>query len=189
MAKRLAYSRFRIIVWVAVFAAAGMVAGYAAAVLTIGGFNYSPHQASATGVPTPPPGVGFPLADELLVGSPGAPAAGSCTASNLGNASSPTPLTSGTNKTLCLTSSTNGFTLGDTAYVTDVSFNQSAALGTTFEVQVFYSLTPASKDILVTGYVSTSATISATEVAVFAADLSQIGAPSLNGFSVIVTQT
>lgn len=188
MARRRLRPSVRTLGWLGVFAVVGIVAGYAAAILTVGGFGYTPHQTSVTGVPTPPVGVGFPLVEEVAVGSAGAPPAGACTVSNLGTPTSPTPLTSGTNTTICLSTSAGGFALGDAVYLTAVSWNSSAAHGTTYQVQVFYSVTPVTKDILATSYVSTSATITATEEAVFVADLPQSGALAVNGFSIIVTE-
>ncbi len=176
-----------------VYLAAAVVAvvgfsGYVVGVLTIGTFTYNPHQTSVTGSPSPPPGVSFPLATEVLVTATSSPAAGACTASNLGTPASPTALTSGTSTTVCLTTSPSGYALGDSAYVVEVSWNASAASSTTFEVEVFFALTPSSSDIIAASYVQTSATISGTEIGVFAIDLTQSGAQSLNGFNVIVTQ-
>jgi len=174
---------------VAGVAALALLGGFAFGAITVGGFGSVPRQATATSLaPIPPAGVGFPLAEAKLASATSSPPTGSCTTANLGTRSSPELLTSGTNLTLCLTTPAAGFAVGDLLYILDVSFNTSAPTSTVFEVQAFLSVAPTANDIVATGFIETSTTISATEVACLAADLTQAGDSSVVGFTVIVTQ-
>jgi len=170
-------------------AALALLSGYTIGAITLGGFGSVPHQATATSLaPVPPGGVSFPLAEAKLASPTSVPATGACTSSNLGTEGSPAPLVNGKNTTICLTNSAGGFATGDLLYILDVSFDPTAPTGTIFEVQVFLSVTPTANNLVDTAYVNTTATIAATEVATFAADLTQASDTSLNGFTVIVTQ-
>lgn len=178
----------RTLLWVAGFASLALVAGFTLGALTIGGFTSAPQQATATGVTSPPTGLSFPLVEATLVTGSSTPGAGACTVSNLGTKLSPTPLTDGTNTTICLSTSGGGFALGDILYILDVAFASTAAVSTTFEIQVFLSVTPSASDIVQTAYVQTSATIATGETATLAVDLTQASGTSLNGFAIIATQ-
>jgi hypothetical protein len=166
-----------------------MASGFTIGAFTIGGFGTTHHQTGAQGVPpSPPAGVSFPLAEATMVTASGSPGVGACTASNLGTGLAPTALTSGANTTICLTTSAGGFALGDLAYIVDVQWATNATVSTTFEVQVFLSVSPSAHDLLATSYVQTSATITSPEVAVFTADLTQSSDTSVAGFNVLVTE-
>jgi hypothetical protein len=170
-------------------AALALLSGYTIGAITLGGFGSVPHQATATSLaPVPPVGVSFPLAEAGLPGAKAMPAAGACTASNLGTQNSPAALVNGKNTTICLTNSAGGFANGDLLYILDVSFDPTAPTATVFEVQVFLAVTPTANDLVDTAFVNTTVAISSTEVATFAADLTQSSDTSLDGFTVIVTQ-
>jgi hypothetical protein len=173
---------------VAGVAALALIGGFTLGSITIGGFGSTPRQATATAVALAPAGVGFPLAEAKIASVSSVPPQGSCTTPNLGTRISPDLLVSGTNSTLCLTTSLTGFSSGDLLYILDVSFNLSAPVSTHFQIDVFLSMTPAANDLVATGYVETSATIAATEVVTLAADLTQAGDGGIVGFTVIVTQ-
>lgn len=166
-----------------------MVGGFAIGTLTVGSFSSSPHQTGASNLaPSGPAGVSFPLAEATMVTLTSHPGVGDCVSSNLGTLSAPTPLTSGTNTTLCLSTPVAGFVEGDTVFILDIQWNSSAVVSTTFEVQVFLAVNPSSNDVLATSFVSTSATIASPEVAVFALDLTQSTDYAITGFNVLVTQ-
>lgn len=175
--------------WLFAAAAITLVAGLTVGALTLGSFSFTPHQAGAAGVPpSPPDGVSFPLAEASLVAASTNPAVGACNKTNLGTEAKPTNLTSGVNATLCLSSSTNGFALGDAVYLIEISWNASAPLSTEFEIQVYFGTTPTVNSVSVTSYILTTATITAYEGAVYVLDLTQAGDTSVTGFSVLVTQ-
>lgn len=166
-----------------------LLTGFTIGALTLGGFGSSPRQASAQVViPGPPAGLTFPLAEAVFVTASSSPAVGACAASNLGTQLSPTPLVNGKNTTICLATVTDGFALGDTAYILDLEWNKTAAISTTFEVQVFISASPSSNDVLVTSFVNTTATITTEEIATFAIDLTAADDSGVTGFNVLVTQ-
>jgi hypothetical protein len=166
-----------------------LVTGFTIGALTLGGFGSSPRQANAQVViPGPPAGLTFPLDEATFVTASSSPAAGACTASNLGTPADPTPLVSGENTTICMATVAGGFALGDTAYILDLEWNTTAAISTTFEVQVFVSVSPSAHDVLVTSYVNTTATISAPEIATYAIDLTAADDTGVTGFNVLVTQ-
>lgn len=175
--------------WLFAAAAITLVAGLTVGALTLGSFSFTPHQTGATGVPpSPPDGVSFPLAEAQLVTASTTPAAGACNKTNLGTEAKPTNLTNGANTTVCLSSSSNGFALGDAVYLIEVSWNASAPLSVEFEVQVYFGTTPAVNSVAVTSYVLTTATITSYEGAIFVFDLTQSGDSSVTGFSALVTQ-
>ncbi|HTT15874.1 MAG TPA: hypothetical protein VMH49_00735 [Thermoplasmata archaeon] len=166
-----------------------LIAGFAVGALTFGTFGNSPRQTSATSVtPNAPTGVTFPLVEATMVTASSSPATGDCASSNLGTAGAPTALASGTNTTICLSTAAGGYALGDLTYILDVEWDTTADAATTFEVQVFFAVTPTANDVVQTAYVQTSGTITSPEVGVFALDLTQSGDNSVTGFTVIVTE-
>ena len=177
--------------WVSGLAVISLLAGFTIGTLTVGTFGSTPRQTSATGiVPGGPSGVEFIEAEYVMIPSSGAdtPVAGDCPSSNLGSALAPTPLANGVNTTLCLSTSVTGFALGDLAYVLQVGWNQTSSVSTTFEVQVYLTVTPATNDLVATSYVATSSAITANESAIYTVDLTQSSISSISGFSVLVTQ-
>ena len=179
----------RVVYWFGGFMAIALIAGFAVGTLTFGGFGNSPRQTSATSVtPNAPVGVWFPLVEATLVTASSQPAVGDCVSSNLGTEGSPTALTSGVNTTICMSTSADGFALGDLAYILDVEWNTTAVVSTTFEVQVFFAVTPTTGDLVQTSYVQTSPTITSPEIALYALDVTQAGDHGVTGFTVIVTQ-
>ncbi len=167
-----------------------LITGFTLGALTLGAFGSTPHQATVSSLtPGAPPGLTFPLAEATMVEPTGSPAVGDCVASNVGTEVSPTPLVNGQNTTICLTAVAGGFALGDLVYVFDVSWNGSAALSTTFEVQLFVSVAPSVHDVLETSYVNTTATVpSPDEIATFSLDLTAGGDSAVAGYNIIVTQ-
>lgn len=153
-----------------------------------GSFSSVPLQSSAGGLPNAPPGVSFPLAEAQLVNGTTVPAVGACTTSNLGTLASPTRLTNGVATGLCLNTPAGGFASGDTMYILEISWSSAAANATIFRLQVSIAVTPAANDISVTSYINTSATISTSEQAIYALDLSQTSDTSITSFAVLVTQ-
>lgn len=165
-----------------------LVGAYAVGSFILGSFASVPSQSSAVGIPNAPPGVSFVFAEAQLVNHSTAPAAGACTALNLGNASSPTALTNGTVTPICLSSSVGGFASADTMYTLEIGWNATALNSTVFKVQVTIDVTPSANDITVTSYVKTSAKIVSSDWAVYAVDLTQAGDTSVVQFGVLVTE-
>ncbi|HYA11072.1 MAG TPA: hypothetical protein VEH10_05330 [Thermoplasmata archaeon] len=116
------------------------------------------------------------------------PAAGACSASNLGTLAVPTNLTNGGDTGICLTTATGGIATGDTMYVFEISFNQSALVSHVFQVEIRVSVTPAANGIAVTAYVRTSAAIAVAEYATFALDLTSAGDTAVLQYALLVTQ-
>lgn len=164
------------------------IAGFTIGSLVLGGFSSTPSQAGAYGIPNAPPGISFVEAEAQFVNATSVPAAGACIASNLGTLAAPTVLTSGASTALCLTTSATGYASGDTVYILEVSWNSSAAVSTTFKVQVSIDVLPATNDISVTSYVNTSATISPSEQAIYSVDMTQAGDTGVTQFAMLVTQ-
>lgn len=179
----------RALYWVIGLGAVALSAGFAVGTLTFGSFGFMPHQAGASGVPpSPPAGISFPLAEAELASATSTPAAGACVTSNLGTNATPTQLVNGTNTTICLSTHSGGFSIGDTIYIMEVAWNASAPLSMTFQVQVYLGVSPSANSIVVTSYIETSAAITSHEGAVFAFDLSQSSDTAITGFTVLVTQ-
>jgi len=164
------------------------VAGYALGSFVLGGFGSAPPQSAASGVPNAPPGVTFVQALAMPVNGSTSPATGDCNASNVGNVSVPTNLTSGVATPICLTHSVTGFGAGDTMYVLEVAWNTTASNSTVFKVQVSIDVTPSTNDISVTSYLRTSPTIASPEQAVYAVDMLQAGDTAVTGYSMLITQ-
>lgn len=164
------------------------VAGFALGSFVLGGFASAPPQSAAYGIPNAPPGVSFVQAIALFVNSTTTPATGACTASNVGNSTSPTALTNGAATAICLSHSATGYTAGDTIYTLEVQWNSTSANATVFKVQVAIDVTPTANDISATCYLKTSATITTSEQAVFSVDLIQQGDTSVTQFAVLVTE-
>ncbi len=165
----------------------GILGGAALAAFTIGTFSRSPTQSSATGVPQSPPGVSYVLAEAVPIGPNTTPAAGSCKTPNLGTSVSPVLLTNGSSTVLCLSTSPSGFQSSDVVYVLEIAWNFTAMTSTEYRVDVAMGVTPASSDIIAESFVKTSATITVSETAIYAFDLSQAAITSLNQYTVIVT--
>jgi hypothetical protein len=178
--------------WIVAAGAIALSSGFAFGALTFGPFAFSPQQTGASGAPPPPPvGISFPLAQLQLVSNNSSappPRAGACATSNLGTNGTPTALVNGTNTTICLSTHGGGYALGDLAYILDVSWNKSAALSTTFQVQVSLIVSPSANSFTATAYVKTSATITSHEGATFAIDLTQANDTAINHYSVLVTE-
>ncbi len=164
------------------------VAGFSVGSLVLGTFSSSPPQAGAYGLAEGAPGVSFPIAELQMVNATTSPSAGQCNASNLGNLSDPTALTSGASTGVCLSHSADGFAAADFMFTMQVEWNASAANATVFKVQVSIDVTPSTNDLFVTAYVKTSATISSPESAILALDLTQSGDTSYTTYAVLVTQ-
>jgi len=186
--------RFRLprsIYWVVAAGAIALGSGFAVGALTFGPFAFSPQQTGATGTPPPPPtGISFPLAEAQLVSNNNSSLVhvGGCASSNLGTNATPTALVNGTNTTICLTSHGGGYALGDLVYVLYVAWNKTAALSTTFQVEVSLIVSPSANSFTAASYVKTSATIASHEGALFVADLTQANDTALNHYSVLVTE-
>lgn len=176
--------------WLAVAGVAALigVSGYSVGAFVIGTFATVPNQSSATANPTAPPGVSYVLTEDQIVSSTTVPASGNCVTSNLGNQTSPALLSNGNKTGLCLSISGTGFGTGDNMYIMEISWNTSAAVGTVFQAQIGLGVTPVSHDIVTTAYVKTSATITTSEMAVFAVDLTQSGDSGVTQLSVLITQ-
>jgi len=164
------------------------VAGYALGSFVLGGFNSSPPQSAASGIPNAPPGVSFVSAEAQFVNSTSNPATGACTAANLGNLTVPVALVSGAATSICLSHSAGGYAAGDIDYTLEVSWNNTAANATIFKVQVSIEVTPATNDLSLTTYVKTSATITTSEQAIYAVDMIQAGDTAVTGYAMLVTE-
>ncbi len=164
------------------------IAGYTVGALVIGSFSSSPPQSAAYGLPQAPPGVSFVSAEAQMVNLTTSPAVGGCTASNLGNLTSPTALVSGASTAICLSHSASGYDAADFMYTLQIQWNATAANATVFKVQVSLDVTPSANDLFVTAYVKTSATITSPESAVLAVDLTQSSDTSVTAYAVLVTQ-
>jgi hypothetical protein len=161
--------------------------------LSVGSFVFStfasvPQQTGATGIPNAPPGVTFPLAEAQVVNATTVPAAGGCSAGNLGTLASPTLLTNGASTALCLNAPGGGFSAADQMFTLEIAWSHAAANATIFKLQVSVDVTPTAYDVSATSYVNTSAAITVSEQAVYALDVTQAGVTSVTGFSVLVTQ-
>jgi len=182
----------RSLYWVVAAGAIALGSGFAVGALTFGPFGFSPQQTGASGVPPPPPaGISFPLAELQLVSNNSSyapPHGGACATSNLGTNATPTALVNGTNTTICLSTHAGGFAVGDLVYIMDVAWNKTAALSTTFQVEVSLIVTPSANSFTATSYVKTSATIGTKEVATYAIDLTQANDTSIGHYSVLVTE-
>ncbi|MGP8078013.1 MAG: hypothetical protein ACLQC7_07055 [Thermoplasmata archaeon] len=154
----------------------------------LGSFGSNPPQISAGGIPGAPAGVSAVLAEAQIVNATSIPPTGGCTASNLGTFALPTVLVSGASTGLCLSHSVTGFAASDTMYVLEVAWGTAAANATIFQVQVGISVLPAANDLVVSSYLKTSTTITSTETAIFAVDLTQSGDTSLVQYDVLVTE-
>jgi hypothetical protein len=176
--------------WAIVGVAAGLIvfSGFATAAFVLGTFQSNPFQSSASGTPNAPPGVSYVLAEAQIVNATSIPATGACTTSNLGTVGTPTALTNGAKTGICLNAPVAGFGAGDTMYIFEVSWSNLAAVSTTFQVQIGVDVTPTSNDIVATSYVETSSTITTSEQAIFAIDMSAAGDTSLVQFNVLMTQ-
>lgn len=177
-------------IWLVVAGASALIvtSGFALAGFVIGTFSSNPFQSSATGTPSPPPGVSYVLAEAQIVNSTNIPTAGSCTTSNLGSLATPTALANGAATGICLNAPVGGFVAGDTMYIFEVSWSSVAAVSTPFSVQLGVVVTPSSNDLVATSYVQTTATISPSEQAIFALDMTAAGDTSIVQFNVLVTQ-
>ncbi len=177
---------FYLVLAIATFA---VVAGFALGSFTFGSFGFIPKQTGASGVaPGAPAGVQFPLAEAELVTPSSTPATGACTTTNLGTNVTPNHLTDGGSLGICLNAFAGGYLTGDTIWILEVSWNATASVSTLFNVSIFESTTPTADSILASAWIETSATITASETAVFAVDLSQGTITSVNSFNVLVTQ-
>jgi hypothetical protein len=178
---------FYLVLAVAVFA---LIGGFTLGSFTFGSFGYIPRQSSASGnAPGSPAGLSFPLAEAQLVSVSTAPAAGNCTATNLGTNASPIHLSNGNYTGICMTAvPAGGYAPGDTMWVLEVSWNASGTPLTSFQLRVTVDVTPATNDVAVVAYVETSATITTFETAVLAVDLTQAGDSSVGSFSILATQ-
>jgi len=177
------------------FVVLGVGAGILAAVgaLTAGSFVFGsfssvPPQSAAGGIPNAPPGVWFVIAQAQMVNASTIPATGACTASNLGNISSPVLLSSGNTSGLCANHVPGGFATGDMMFTMEIGWNATALNATIFKVQVSFAVTPSANDVAVTSYVKTSVRITSPEMAVYALDITQAGDTSVTSFSALVTQ-
>lgn len=164
------------------------VTGFTLGSLVIGSFSSTSQQTAAYGVPSAPPGISWVSAEAQLVTPTSVPETGSCTTSNLGTALAPTALVNGAATAICLSTSAGGFATSDLVFALNISWNTSAAVNTTFKVQIAIDVTPTANDVLVTSYVKTSTTITTSEEAVFALDISQSTDTSVTEFSALVTQ-
>lgn len=173
---------------VAVGAALIITSGFAVASFVIGTFSSNPLQSSAAGTPGAPPGVSYVLAEAQIVNATTHPDAGACVTSNLGTLVAPTALTNGVDTGICLNTPVAGFGSGDTMYVFEVSWGATAAVSTIFEVQIGVVVTPSANDVVATSYVETSATITTSEQATFAIDMTAAGDTSIVQFNVLTTQ-
>lgn len=176
--------------WVVIAAGAALIitSGFAVAAFTIGTFSSNPLQSAATGTPNAPPGVTYPLAEAQLVNATTVPAAGACTTSNLGHLATPTALVSAVNTAICLNTPAAGFATSDYMYIFEISWSSTSAISTIFEVQIGVDVVPVTNDFVATSYVETSATISTTEEATYALDLTAASDTSVVQFNVLVTQ-
>jgi len=178
--------------WIAVLGIGAAILASVTA-LSVGSFVLStfgsvPPQSSAGGIPNAPPGVFFVEASAVIVNATSTPAAGQCAASNLGTPTSPTLLTNGVTTGLCMSHQVGGFAAADTMYTLEISWTSAAANATMFKLQVSIDVTPSANDLSLTSYVNTSATISTSESAVYALDMTESGDTSVTGFSTLVTQ-
>jgi len=164
------------------------VTGFTLGSLVIGSFASTSQQTAAYGVPTSPAGVSWVSAGAQLVTPTSPPETGSCTVSNLGTLATPTALTNGVTTPICLSTSAGGFATSDIVFALNISWNASATVNTTFKVQVAIDVTPTANDVLVTSYVKTSLTITTSEQAIFALDISQSSDTSVTEYSALVTQ-
>lgn len=163
------------------------VTGFTLGSLVIGTFSSTSQQTAAYGIPSAPPGVAWVSAEAQLVTPTSAPVTGSCTAPNLGTVAAPTALAQGTTTPICLSTSVDGFATSDLVFALNISWGPTAATSTTFQVQIAIDVT-GSSDVLATAYVQTSPTITTSEQAIFALDLSQSSVTSVTEFSALVTQ-
>ncbi|MGB6500234.1 MAG: hypothetical protein WBG19_02375 [Thermoplasmata archaeon] len=165
-----------------------MTSGFATAAFVLGTFNSNPFQSSASGTPNAPPGVSYVLARAYEVNATGVPAAGACVTSNLGTLVAPTALVDGAATGICLNTPALGFGTGDIMYVFEVQWSNLAAVSTTFQVQIGVDVTPAANDVVVASYVQTSATITTSEQAIFALDMTAASDTSVVQFNILMTQ-
>jgi len=176
--------------WAIVGVAAGLIvtSGFATAAFVLGTFSSNPFQSSASGTPSSPPGVTYPLAEAQLVNATTTPAAGGCVTPDLGTLAVPTALTSGAKTAICLNTPASGFGSGDIMYILEVQWSSLAATSTEFQVQIGVDVTPSTNDVVAVSYVETSATIAVSEEAIFALDLTAASDTSVVQFNVLITQ-
>lgn len=176
--------------WAVIAAAAALIitSGFAVGAFVIGSFSSNPFQSSAVGTPNAPPGLSYVLAEAEIVNATNIPVAGSCVTSNLGHLATPTALTDGTATGICMNAPAAGFATGDTMYIFEVSWSNTAAVSTVFEVQLGVVVSPGANDVVETSYVETSATITVSEQAIFALDLTAAGDSQVVSFNVLTTQ-
>ena len=156
--------------------------------LVLSSFASTPRQAGASGLLNAPPGLSFPLAEAQPVNATTIPAAGACISSNLGTLAIPTLLSNGVAVGLCLNTPAGGFAPADMMFIMEISWSSAAANATVFKLQVSVDVTPSANNVNATSYVNTSRTISTSEQAIYALDMTQALDTSVTGFSVLVTQ-